>query len=467
MWGSGAAWGIIQSKSLCGVAARLLQDLENAQNESEQLKEAERHVALQAKSDKIECFLFLSNLRSGETFTELCKPCVDKRARAQIAKRVKATLESCPAPAPENTVQRLLAHSRLNEPTPVVSSALGREVARLRTTYTDSVFLFHSEGEDTVCLKLLMAKILPTTLIWLRLLPVHVSAVEICDRNKVWSGVQSVPPTCLWSYDVSDISVVDPFLAVDIGSVDIFMTSRFAGNALLLTYDDCCPMQTIHTSLRRTLPGRTRVQTGIGAASKRLKRPESSSSSSESSSEQAECVEGESVPVSSEGIQEESEPPLSDDDVDEKRWTEAYAALEIDREAIRVQDMQVDEWFRFDLMGGAWNISRSGKVAYGPRVSAKPNSLAAAFLKTFGVANSASFEHSTYGEQISHKLAALWKEEVTRKALFWHAEGSPPLWPQEKYTSAPHPPECDMDPSLLNARARTRREKILAIPVGR
>eukprot|EP00971_Amphidinium_carterae_P331292 6464772-Amphidinium_carterae.4 len=289
----------------------------------------------------------------------------------------------------------------------------------------------------------------------------------VIETIKVWSGVQSVPPTCLWSYDVSDISVVDPFLAVGMDSVDIFMTSRFAGNAILLTYDNCCPMETVHTSLRRTLPGRARVERVIGAPSKRVKRVESSSSSSESGSEHAECVAAGSVAIDTEGIEEESEPPQSDDDVDEKRWTDAYAALEGDREAIRVQDVHVHEWFRYDLMGGAWNISRSGKVAYGPRVSAKPNSLAAAFLKTFGVANSASFEHSTYGEQVSHKLAALWKEEVTRKALFWHEEGSPAVWPLEKYRSAPHPPECDMDPSLLNARARTRREKILAIPVGR
>eukprot|EP00971_Amphidinium_carterae_P348706 6490637-Amphidinium_carterae.3 len=289
--------------------------------------------------------------------------------------------------------------------------------------------------------------------------------MEISDRSSVWFGRESVPPTCLWSYDLSDITVVDPFLAADVESVDIFMSSTFCGQSLLVTYDDCCGFREVHQSLLRTLPPRKRMETRTHVSRKRQRKVEASSESGDSSESDAASIalaDAETEQLVQEDTSQES---ASEEDEAEKGWTKAYEALEEDREAIRVLEVQADEWFRYDLMGGAWNITRSGKVAYGPRVSAKPNSVAAAFLKTFNVPNSASFEHATYGEQISHKLAALWKEEVTRKALFWHAQGSPTEWPKDKYKSAPLPPECEMDVTLLNARARTRREKILAIPM--
>eukprot|EP00971_Amphidinium_carterae_P322938 6418392-Amphidinium_carterae.2 len=383
------------------------------------------------------------------------------------SQHVKRLLESCPLPLDALVVDQVLSKSLLQQHETPVSTSLGREIARLRATYCESVFLFHQPDADTVCLKLLVAKCQPTTLVWLKLLPIHVSPLDVCDRDSVWYGREPMPPTSCWSYDLTEIAVLDPFLACEVGDVDVFMTSQFAGNAVLTTHDSCCSFSDIHTSLRKTLTRNRNTEDKAETQRKRKQRESAHLSSSASSSDidenKSEVLHA--VPTESpdvDGIESES-----DTDVIEEQWTTAYMAMEEEREAVRLDEYQPHEWFRYDLMGGAWNISRSGKVAYGPRVSAKPETLASAFLKAFGVPNSASFEHSTYGEGVAHKLASLWREEVTRKATFWHDNGCPVVWPSDIYVSKAYPPELEFDVSLLNARARARREKILGMPLVR
>eukprot|EP00971_Amphidinium_carterae_P328689 6460686-Amphidinium_carterae.4 len=384
---------------------------------------------------------------------------------SSTAKSVKLHLETCPRPLDLAVADRVVQRSLLNEPALHVSSSTGKEIARLRDTYTQSVFLFHGD-EETVCYKLLLAKCQPTTLVWLRLVPHHFSPSALSDRTKVWTGQQCVPPTFCWSYDLCDIVVVDPFLAADIASVEICMTSKFVGHGVLVTYDDCCPMLEIHTALRRTLPARKSSERASGGNRKRQKRHENQSQHESSSSASSVHSDAGSEEHCTPETCAESEGSASELDEDEKVWSKAYTALEEERETIRVEEVQPHEWFRFDLMGGAWNISRSGKVAYGPRVSAKSHTAAAAFLKTFNCANSASFEHATYGEDVTHKLAGLWREEVSRKTVFWLREGSPSVWPADKYTSLPYPADLHVDVGLLNARALARYKKIVAMPLS-
>eukprot|EP00971_Amphidinium_carterae_P136218 2699172-Amphidinium_carterae.2 len=381
-----------------------------------------------------------------------------KRKNSQVVKRL---LESSPLPLEPAVVARVLQKSLLNLPDGPVSTSIGKDIARLRATYCESVFLFHQEEGETVCLKLILAKCTPTTLVWLKLVPLHVSALEICDRDRVWRGEEMVPPTCCWTYDLTELAVVDPFLAADISEVDVFMTSQFEGNAVLVTHDFCSGFAENHAALVRTLPAR-RTHSGKAAHTRKHSKRETGESSSESSALECEAT---TVPATDPDVEStagaDSQESGSDGDIIEQEWSQACVALEHEREAIRIQESEPHEWFRFDLMGGSWNIARSGKVAYGPRVSAKPNTVASAFLKAFGIANSASFEHGTYGEGVSHQLAALWREVVTRRAVFWHCAGCPSEWPAAQYKEEPFPPDLQMDPDVLNARARARRDKIL------
>eukprot|EP00971_Amphidinium_carterae_P007633 151029-Amphidinium_carterae.2 len=392
---------------------------------------------------------------------------MELKAPRKNAQSVKRLLESCPLPLDPAVVARVLGKSLLQLPDGPVSTSIGRDIARLRQTYCESVFLFHQEEGDTVCLKLLLAKCTPTTLVWLKLVPLHVSALEICDRDRVWRGEEMVPPTCCWTYDLTELAVLDPFLATDISEVDVFMTSQYEGHAVLVTHDYCSSFAENHAALVRTLAARRSHGANQPHRRKHARKETSESSSESSAVESEDHTVAQTHPLAEESDCEYCEESGSDADIVEKEWTEACVALELERKVMRVEESEPHEWFRFDLMGGTWNIARSGKVAYGPRVSAKPNTVASAFLKAFGIANSASFEHGVYGEGVSHQLAALWREVVTRRSVFWHCSGCPSEWPAAEYNEQPFPPDMQMDPALLNARARARREKILGMAFRR
>eukprot|EP00971_Amphidinium_carterae_P080697 1596493-Amphidinium_carterae.1 len=53
--------------------------------------------------------------------------------------------------------------------------------------------------------------------------------------------------------------------------------------------------------------------------------------------------------------------------------------------------------FSETILGGAWNIVRSGKILFGVRTDTRKGSLVHVFADTFGLAQSASFESEKYG----------------------------------------------------------------------
>ena len=85
--------------------------------------------------------------------------------------------------------------------------------------------------------------------------------------------------------------------------------------------------------------------------------------------------------------------------------------------------------FREAVLGGAWNIERSGRALFGIRVDVLANSVLHAFMRKFGLTMSASFEAKTYGEQDGHLLSVLWQKRLLSLYDFWVAQGKPDMYP--------------------------------------
>ena len=118
--------------------------------------------------------------------------------------------------------------------------------------------------------------------------------------------------------------------------------------------------------------------------------------------------------------------------------------------------------FREAVLGGAWNIERSGRALFGIRVDVMTNSVVHPFVKKFGLSLSASFEARVYGERDGHLLSVLWQKRVMGLYEFWVAHGKPDVYPTGLADSVLTGDEVGL-PDRLKGRALKRLNAILQL----
>eukprot|EP00971_Amphidinium_carterae_P315878 6279166-Amphidinium_carterae.2 len=117
-------------------------------------------------------------------------------------------------------------------------------------------------------------------------------------------------------------------------------------------------------------------------------------------------------------------------------------------------------------MGGRWQVERTGRTTYGPRVSVRPGSTAQLFVRQFALPESASFENNKFGESVCQVLVSLWKLRVTSLVKCWVAHESLEAFPFHAFTSPPIPADLVLSDSTINVATRKRRDAILELVPG-
>ena len=140
-----------------------------------------------------------------------------------------------------------------------------------------------------------------------------------------------------------------------------------------------------------------------------------------------------------------------------------FRSLEDKRCTVKTDESLQQDMFRTSVLGGKWQIQRTGRTIYGIRVDARPKSLAADFCSTFEIAKSSSFEQNVYGEIEGSALAKLWAHRVGFLAAIWEADGRKKSFPRERLSEYEIPEELSSMLKALQGKSRRRAEQIQAL----
>eukprot|EP00971_Amphidinium_carterae_P207080 4108631-Amphidinium_carterae.2 len=98
-----------------------------------------------------------------------------------------------------------------------------------------------------------------------------------------------------------------------------------------------------------------------------------------------------------------------------------------------------DSMFSVSILGGKWNVQRTGRKLYGSRYDVRKDTAAHKCCTLHGMKLSASFDYHAHGEDMSKALGKLFQAKIMHVTRYWLSTGS-----EEKVTTCPRfvlPPE--------------------------
>eukprot|EP00971_Amphidinium_carterae_P342186 6481406-Amphidinium_carterae.2 len=291
----------------------------------------------------------------------------------------------CPGPVEASMLKLNRDLSIIERQQALPTSATAREVARLREYYSDALFVF-AEEENVVCYKLLLAVCKPFGLSWLRVTHLDARRVVLGTAAEVWEGSKHPSPSHIWTYEPIDIAQHDPWSLSSPCECYVYMSTTYIGDRLIMSFSEVDVFERVHSSLLVHIPpSKTRVKENKKQAASGESESEGMHVSTDlpddvSSKHAQSLFEDESAENESDAEQHKTGPSH----VTEEAWHKVYGTIEEERQTRVATTRDISAWFTFTLTGGSWQIERTGRTTYGPRIIARRGSDASKFLTTFG-----------------------------------------------------------------------------------
>ena len=321
----------------------------------------------------------------------------------KVVKELSAKSASCPQPLSEEHFQTLMRAAPIPVPPPTSSPALALVVARGRLSLQAAVIAVE-EGETTSWYRFLAALLNPARVLLqpLRLVDIPVQP-KIGITKHEWEQLQQSDHTHMWS--PASGAAVPHWLEAVFSGHQAGRSQASASSAIPTDVSRCA-----HRAAASSAPE-------IGG---------SGASDSESTGDS-----------------------LSDG---------AEAELLQQRQELAESKDLMNLHFRVAILGGTWQVQRTGRAIYGLRCDIKPTSPLHDWAPRVGLNKSASFEYNVYGEQAASHLAGVWRERL----LFLHRlceeqTGTPDL----QSTPFEVPSELQTCLDALRGRAQKRYLQIL------
>ena len=149
---------------------------------------------------------------------------------------------------------------------------------------------------------------------------------------------------------------------------------------------------------------------------------------------------------------------LEDGERSDSEYDALLQELERDKEqeALHRQEEQWDADFTVHLLGGRWQMERSGRLKYGLRFDLKSQTPLFLFAEKFVLPKSASFDHELYGESLGHLLGTIWMQRHRQLYEHWLEHESPDEFP---FLSLPPLPLSDEQERTCNDLSGSRRRR--------
>ena len=351
-------------------------------------------------------------------------------SRGKVGKLRESSL-LCPPPVSEEAMHALISASPLEEDMPRATSATYKAVARARSNFAQSVFGIPEGPDEFAWYRLVFATLQPIRLFF--------QALELSEQ----SHTSTSPLKSDWGEQLEDDLVAhwtcgdlfgtqeDIFeRVVELLDVPVFLETTFMGKSSVGSLDVPVPLAVL---LRET--GEQQTDVTHGTDKQRQTRHASSSKADRSPAwlhadlEKTPALAGGSAAMASACLHEQMpSDALAEPDADAE-----YAALLEDLEADKhAQSLGQDDWksdFMVHLLGGQWQMERSGRLKYGLRFDLKPNSPLFIFAEKFSLPKSASFDDRAYGESLGHLLGSIWMERHKQLFEVWTEHECPEHYP--------------------------------------
>eukprot|EP00971_Amphidinium_carterae_P335141 6470818-Amphidinium_carterae.2 len=298
---------------------------------------------------------------------------------APLERRAKEKLNHIPKPLTHLQLAAARTHTLLQACHAEPSSSTQRAVARNREMFVDSVFCFN-HGECLYWKKLCLAKCQPFITVWLPLVPLDLSLLGRDDFAASLAMTSAQVPCMAWTYDVAVYEVSDPFTHVELQEVAVVMLAEHFGHEMLVTSHTPVLLDAVLRSHAVGADDAGKRSKHAGAKSHKVQpSPGTSLHASASCPDYVVELDASSSNMHHASGNKESDSDDSSDsssaaDEDDKH-AHVYAELEADRLLWSDVKAESDSWFNYGVSGGSWQMIRTGRATYGPRVSAKKGSI--------------------------------------------------------------------------------------------
>ena len=397
--------------------------------------------------------------------------CEGDSLSSKVVRELSSKSVSCPQPLSEEAFQSLLRTAPIPVAPPTATPALALLVARARQSLQSAVIAVEV-GDTTTWFRFLAALLNPA-----RILLQPLTLQEVPQQPKIgmtkrdWEQLQQSDFSLIWSYEPGCFDTEAIFDDVDISQCRAVMHTQFKGPQLITSNAPVRPLEHVvdeeqtHDCSDKPTKSR-RVQSAAAAAAVPhwleavFAQPGPRTSMPAASSEMPLPHPGQSsqTPRSGALAQTAEKSPASSESSADELSDGAEAELVQQRQELAESIDLNNLHFRVAILGGTWQVQRTGRSIYGLRCDIKATSPLHAWAQGLALARSASFEYNVYGEQAASHLAAVWRERL----LFLHRvsaeEGTPPDLENSPFTL---PEELQASVDTLSGRARKRYLQIV------
>ena len=350
---------------------------------------------------------------------------------------LRSTASTCPKPMPQTEFQTLCELSLLPDTQSPDYGALAKRFAAARDQLQSAVIgLYSAEGWSWYRLLTVMLK--PVLLVWLPLAEVEGNpVVESCRTKEDWIKNQALDYEYVWSYNADDYDSVDLFQEFELENLFIIPCSVFKAPHMLVSASSMVSLQHWLDKIAMQ-PQSAAAKPPVPASSSTSMRTKTTTTPPwvQSLMQMGQTAKGQktaeaptaSASASSTTLRPSPPDPVLEPEAPEGQEHSAWEELEDARQQINTTADELDEHFKISLLGGSWQVARTGRVIYGCRADIRPRSPLQDYVRAFGLKLSQSFENNLYTEEGGLALSLLWRHLMCHQARHWQQEGKPPCF---------------------------------------
>eukprot|EP00971_Amphidinium_carterae_P042833 841792-Amphidinium_carterae.4 len=163
-------------------------------------------------------------------------------ATVRAARRAAVT---CPKPLTPQRFSELQERSQIQPFAWECASKLCSDICKNRHLLKDAVLVFEDEGGEEQHWKFGTAFMRPFTAVLLPLTLLDVELPGAARYRHELEHTSSIDPTCIWSFDVQEVCVCDPFEDIDVSKVHVYLPTLLKAQSFLVCYSMPVPLESV------------------------------------------------------------------------------------------------------------------------------------------------------------------------------------------------------------------------------
>eukprot|EP00971_Amphidinium_carterae_P349506 6491046-Amphidinium_carterae.5 len=325
--------------------------------------------------------------------------------------------------------QELVAASLLDKQDTEPKSSLYVQVARNRDKFLNACFAVES-SDGIQWFRCILAIVTPPTLQFMEVREVEVQPVPFHVESQVstFSQLTRASFSYKWSFDSVQFTSRDIFVDADPDFVGVVTPTSFKATSTLVAWSDLLALSSFLqeegpcVEESEPKPKKPRIveseaQSGLIVAHPWLRALGATSRASSSTSALPE--EAPQEPDTGTAVESQDIVEVADREI----FHALRSALRADNTGEGHTDTD-DSMFAVSILGGKWNVERTGRKLYGSRYDVRKESAAHKCCSLHGMKLSASFDYHAHGEETAKTLATLYQAKIMHVVRHWLGTGS-------------------------------------------